>query len=223
MAQHVDPGKRCAETITGLHGCRLLDSCWVDIIDACKVQIRHQERGQVIVDIPNVLEQVCCIDVLHSQCLSQTSPCASTHTPNGISWGSNTLDSASQITACTSEGGSVTTRCTVWATIRHALWGKCPALRSLPLAPRTSCGERSTPQTADHTREVLDGIEQSYLGRKALGHGRKAQQLIRQRLINAAGGLLRKEIVERAAGEARQRAKALHRGTAAVKRRTSQS
>ena len=84
-------------------------------------------------------------------------------------------------------------------------------------------GERSTPQTADHTREVLDGIEQSYLGRKALGHGRKAQQLIRQRLINAAGGLLRKEIVERAAGEARQRAKALHRGTAAVKRRTSQS
>ena len=128
-----------------------------------------------------------------------------------------------QITACTSEGGSVTTRCTFWATIRHALWGKCPALRSLPLALRTSCGERSTPQTADYTREVLEGIEQSYLGRKALGHGRKAQQLMRQRLVDAAGGLLRKEIVERAAGEARQRAKALHRGTAAVKRRTSQS
>ena len=61
-----------------------------------------------------------------------------------------------------------------------------------------------------------DDLEWCYLGREALRHGRKAQQLMRQRLVNAAGGLLRKEVVERAAGEARQRAKALRSGTAAV-------
>ena len=40
-----------------------------------------------------------------------------------------------------------------------------------------------------------------------------------QRLVDAAGGLLREEVIERAAGEARQRAKALRGGTAAVSAR----
>ena len=39
---------------------------------------------------------------------------------------------------------------------------------------------------------------------------------MRKRLVDAAGGLLRKEVVERAAGEAWQRPKALRSGTAAV-------
>lgn len=55
-----------AEGFTCLDWWRLLDAGCVHVVEAGKVQIRHQQRGQVIIDVPDVLEQVCCIDVLHT-------------------------------------------------------------------------------------------------------------------------------------------------------------
>ena len=60
-------------------------------------------------------------------------------------------------------------------------------------------------------KTVGDAAAGMHLSREALGHGGETQELVRQRLVVAAGGLLREEVAEGAAGEARQRSKALQR------------
>ena len=59
-----------------------------------------------------------------------------------------------------------------------------------------------------HQTAGIHSKQPAHLRREALGHGGEAQELVRQGLVIAAGGL-REEVAKGAAGKARQRAKAL--------------
>jgi hypothetical protein len=159
---------------TCLHRCWLLDAGGVHVVEAGEIKIRHQQRGEVIVHVPNVLEQICCIDVLHTQTSKfrihrKRQPVYDEQPATGML----TLEN-------------------IW--------------QQIPLATLLHHLHPAPLWTASGT--MVKGWV-FYLGREALRHGRQAQQLMRQCLVIAAGRLRCEEVAERAAGESRQRSKAL--------------